>query len=65
MGGEPFDFNSAASFVYFIIRQSAAICCGVFPDWGCGGYEPEENHRQTTAAYVALWLEELERESPR
>lgn len=33
-----------------------------FPDWGCRGYGPEEDHQQPTAAYVTQWLEELERD---
>jgi beta-galactosidase/beta-glucuronidase len=35
---------------------------GEFPDWGCGGYGPTENHQQTSVSYVTQWLEALERD---
>lgn len=35
---------------------------GEFPDWGCGGNGPENDHQQPTASYVTQWLEELERD---
>ncbi len=33
-----------------------------FPDWGCRGYGPEEDHQQPTASYITQWLEEIERD---
>ncbi len=33
-----------------------------FPDWGCRGYGPEDDHQQPTASYITQWLEELERD---
>ena len=33
-----------------------------FPDWGCRGYGPADDHQQPTIAYAAQWLEEVERD---
>jgi beta-galactosidase/beta-glucuronidase len=35
---------------------------GEFPDWGCRGGGPENDHQQPTASYIAEWLEALERD---
>ncbi len=38
------------------------IVWGEFPDWGCGGFGPADNHQQPTIAYATQWLEALERD---
>ena len=35
---------------------------GEFPDWGCSGYGPQENHQQPGATYITQWLEVLARD---
>jgi beta-galactosidase/beta-glucuronidase len=35
---------------------------GEFPDWGSGGFGPQEDHQQMGSTYVAQWLEALERD---
>jgi beta-galactosidase/beta-glucuronidase len=35
---------------------------GEFPDWGCSGRGPEEDHQRMDASYVTQWLEVLRRD---
>lgn len=35
---------------------------GEFPDWGCDGYGPVENHQQPGPTYITQWLETIERD---
>ena len=35
---------------------------GEFPDWGCGGRGPEDDHQRMDASYVTQWLEVLRRD---
>jgi beta-galactosidase/beta-glucuronidase len=35
---------------------------GEFPDWGCAGYGPADNHQQPGATYITQWLEAIERD---
>jgi len=35
---------------------------GEFPDWGCSGYGPIENHQQPGATYITQWLETIGRD---
>jgi hypothetical protein len=38
------------------------LCWGEFPDWGCAGQGPEDDHQRPGATYVTQWLEALERD---
>jgi len=38
------------------------IVWGEFPDWGCSGYGPPEDHQQPGATYITQWLEVIERD---
>jgi beta-galactosidase/beta-glucuronidase len=35
---------------------------GEFPDWGCGGFGPRDNHQQQSATYITQWLEAIQRD---
>jgi len=35
---------------------------GEFPDWGCGGQGPEDDHQRPTATYITQWLEAIQRD---
>jgi beta-galactosidase/beta-glucuronidase len=35
---------------------------GEFPDWGCAGRGPEDDHQRQDASYVTQWLEVLQRD---
>ncbi|MBO0778787.1 MAG: beta-galactosidase, partial [Ktedonobacteraceae bacterium] len=48
-------------FLYHADRMGY-IVWGEFPDWGCGGYGPVENHQQPGVSYVTQWLEAIERD---
>jgi beta-galactosidase/beta-glucuronidase len=48
-------------FLYHADRLGYLVW-GEFPDWGCAGRGPEEDHQQPTTAYVTQWLEVLERD---
>jgi hypothetical protein len=34
-----------------------------FPDWGCGGFGPAEDHQKPGASYITEWLEALARDA--
>lgn len=38
------------------------IVWGEFPDWGCAGYGPIEDHQRPGATYITQWLEALARD---
>ncbi len=48
-------------FLYHADRLGYLVW-GEFPDWGCGGFGPREDHQQPGATYITQWLEELERD---
>jgi hypothetical protein len=48
-------------FLYHADRLGYLVW-GEFPDWGCGGYGPSENHQQPPATYITQWLEVLGRD---
>lgn len=48
-------------FLYHADRLGYLVW-GEFPDWGCGGLGPQENHQQPGATYITQWLEVLERD---
>jgi beta-galactosidase/beta-glucuronidase len=48
-------------FLYHADRLGYLVW-GEFPDWGCGGFGPPENHQQPGATYITQWLEAIERD---
>ena len=48
-------------FLYHADRLGYLVW-GEFPDWGCGGFGPRQDHQQPGATYITQWLEELERD---
>jgi beta-galactosidase/beta-glucuronidase len=48
-------------FLYHADRLGYLVW-GEFPDWGCGGFGPVDNHQQPGATYITQWLEVLERD---
>lgn len=48
-------------FLYHADRMGYLVW-GEFPDWGCAGHGPGDDHQQPTAAYITQWLEALERD---
>ena len=48
-------------FLYHADRLGYLVW-GEFPDWGCGGFGPADNHQQPGATYLTQWLEVLERD---
>lgn len=48
-------------FLYWADRLGY-LCWGEFPDWGCGGYGPDETRQRPTATYITQWLEAVERD---
>jgi beta-galactosidase/beta-glucuronidase len=48
-------------FLYHADRLGYLVW-GEFPDWGCGGFGPADNHQQPGATYITQWLEVLERD---
>jgi len=48
-------------FLYHADRLGYLVW-GEFPDWGCAGVGPVEDHQQPGAAYITQWLEALERD---
>lgn len=48
-------------FLYHADRLGYLVW-GEFPDWGCGGYGPYEDHQQPGPSYITQWLEAIERD---
>ena len=48
-------------FLYHADRLGYLVW-GEFPDWGCGGYGPAEDHQRPGATYITQWLEAIERD---
>ncbi len=48
-------------FLYHADRLGYLVW-GEFPDWGCAGFGPREDHQQPGPTYITQWLEELERD---
>lgn len=48
-------------FLYHADRMGYLVW-GEFPDWGCGGNGPTDNHQQPGATYITQWLEAIERD---
>jgi beta-galactosidase/beta-glucuronidase len=48
-------------FLYHADRLGYLVW-GEFPDWGCSGFGPADNHQQPGATYITQWLEVLERD---
>ena len=48
-------------FLYHADRLGYLVW-GEFPDWGCGGFGPRENHQQPTASYITQWVEAIQRD---
>jgi hypothetical protein len=48
-------------FLYHADRLGYLVW-GEFPDWGCAGYGPPEDHQQPGATYITQWLEAIERD---
>jgi beta-galactosidase/beta-glucuronidase len=48
-------------FLYHADRLGYLVW-GEFPDWGCGGFGPQDDHQQPGATYITQWLEVLERD---
>jgi beta-galactosidase/beta-glucuronidase len=48
-------------FLYHADRMGY-IVWGEFPDWGCSGRGPEDDHQKMDATYITQWCEELERD---
>jgi beta-galactosidase/beta-glucuronidase len=48
-------------FLYHADRLGYLVW-GEFPDWGCSGRGPIEDHQQPTASYITQWLEAINRD---
>lgn len=48
-------------FLYHCDRMGY-LAWAEFPDWGCSGHGPSEDHQQPGPTYVTQWLEALERD---
>lgn len=48
-------------FLYHADRMGYLVW-GEFPDWGCGGQGPVDDHQQPTATYITQWLEAIQRD---
>lgn len=48
-------------FLYHADRLGYLVW-GEFPDWGCAGFGPDEDHQRPGASYITQWLEVLERD---
>jgi len=48
-------------FLYHADRLGYLVW-GEFPDWGCAGQGPVDDHQQPTATYMTQWLEAVERD---
>jgi len=48
-------------FLYHADRLGYLVW-GEFPDWGCGGYGPEDDHQQPGVSYLTQWLEAIQRD---
>jgi len=46
----------------FHADQMGYIVWGEFPDWGCSGRGPVEDHQQPTGSYITQWLEAITRD---
>ena len=46
----------------FHADQMGYIVWGEFPDWGCSGRGPVEDHQQPTSSYITQWLEAITRD---
>jgi hypothetical protein len=42
--------------------QMGFLAWAEFPDWGCDGYGPLEDHQKPGATYITQWLEAIERD---
>jgi len=48
-------------FLYHADRLGYLVW-GEFPDWGCSGFGPADDHQQPGPSYITQWLEVLERD---
>jgi beta-galactosidase/beta-glucuronidase len=48
-------------FLYHADRMGYLVW-GEFPDWGCSGEGPRENHQRPGPSYITEWLEAIERD---
>jgi beta-galactosidase/beta-glucuronidase len=48
-------------FLYHADRLGYLVW-GEFPDWGCAGFGPVEDHQRPGPSYITQWLEALERD---
>ncbi len=48
-------------FLYHADRMGYLVW-GEFPDWGCGGFGPRDNHQRPSPSYITQWLEAVERD---
>ncbi|MBN1372138.1 MAG: hypothetical protein JW987_09355 [Anaerolineaceae bacterium] len=48
-------------FLYHADRLGYMVW-GEFPDWGCAGFGPAEDHQQPTSSYITEWLEAIQRD---
>jgi len=48
-------------FLYHADRLGYLVW-GEFPDWGCGGFGPDEDNQRPGPSYITQWLEVLERD---
>ena len=48
-------------FLYHADRLGYLVW-GEFPDWGCSGLGPQDDHQQPAATYITQWLEAIARD---
>ena len=48
-------------FLYHADRLGYLVW-GEFPDWGCGGFGPDEDNQRPGPSFITQWLEALERD---
>ena len=46
----------------FHVDRLGYLVWGEFPDWGCSGFGPPQDHQRPGPTYLAQWLEALDRD---